>query len=110
MDSLIHFSLYNDDNSFIQDIYVRGSGIDNNKINQSIGYLESYGLIMENDPGRYIITTFGIDTYEQTIPLEIQTAKKHERTKVLLILAELYKINTNEFMHSEILLEKMQLN
>jgi hypothetical protein len=44
-----------------------------------------------------------------TLPLEIQTAKKHEHTKVLLILAESYKIDANEYMHSEILREKMQL-
>lgn len=92
----------------IQDIIVT-SGNSENEINQAIGFLESNGWIIENDPGRYIINDYGIDIYEKGLPLEIQAAKKHERTKILQILAETYKINTNELMPSEIIREKMQL-
>ena len=83
--------------------------VEENQINQAVAYLASNGWINENDPTRYIITGYGIDVYEQTLPLEIQAVKKQERTKILEILAETYRVNLNELMHSEILREKIQI-
>ena len=83
--------------------------VDENQINQAVAFLVSNDWINENDPTRYIITAYGIDVYEQTLPLEIQVVKKQERTKILEILAETYRVNMNEPMHSEILQNKMQI-
>ena len=96
-------------NDIINIIRTEIDTVDENQINQAVAYLASNGWIDENDPTRYIITGYGIDVYEQTLPLEIQAVKKQERTKILEILAETYRVNMNEPMHSEILREKIQI-
>lgn len=71
---------------------IRETGYEENQINQVVDYLESKGLIYNNNPRQYVITAHGIDTRELIFPHATLAIKKQERTKILEILAELYQV------------------
>lgn len=80
-----------------------------NRVNQVIGSLEDNFLIKYNDPQRYIITPFGIDAHEYSLPLATQAIKKQERRKILEVLAKYYNVDTNKQINNQELLSEVKL-
>ena len=57
---------------------IRQTGYEENQINQTIQLLESNGLIISNNPRRYVVTTYGIDKrVEMLSPAILATKKKN---------------------------------
>jgi biotin operon repressor len=87
---------------------IRETGYEENQINQAIQFLESNGLIISNNPRRYVVTTYGIDKREEMLSPALLAAKKQERRKILEVLAELYQHNVYDQIDSNVLAEKIQ--
>ena len=69
----------------------RETGYEENQINQAVEFLESKGLIYNNNPRRYVITTYGIEKREAMFPPATLAVKQQERRRILEILSELYQ-------------------
>lgn len=86
---------------------IHETGYEENQINQAIQLLESNGLIISNNPRRYVVTPYGIDKREEMLPPAMLATKKQERRKILEILAEIYNQDVDSQIDSNVLAENI---
>jgi hypothetical protein len=85
-------------------------GREENDISQSLEILESGALAQKNKTGSYIITDYGIDTYEENLAPSVISRKKQERRMILETLLQLYNQDIHLWMNSEELMKSVGNN
>jgi hypothetical protein len=83
-------------------------GRERNDISQSLEILENHSLAERNEDGFYLITIFGIDVYEASLPLTTFNNKIQERRLILEALIEPYKQNVDHWMISDDLMSRIK--
>jgi predicted transcriptional regulator len=84
------------------------TSLDENEVSQFIEILQTNGLVERTRTGSYVMTSYGIDVYEENLsPSEI-SQRKQERRMILEALLQLYNQDTYRWMESEQLLSLIQ--
>ena len=81
-----------------------------NEIPQAVELLENNNLIQRDQYGLYVISTYGIDVYEQNLSPSLLSRKKNEKKMILEALLDLYNEDIYQRMSSEDLTAKIQFS
>jgi hypothetical protein len=88
---------------------IRETGYELNQINQAVEFLENKGLIYNNNPRRYVITTYGIEKREAMFPPATLVVKQQERRRILETLSELYQKDVYGRIDNDTLAAQVQI-
>jgi len=81
-----------------------------NEILQTLEALENSYLIKRNDIGWYVITTAGIDVFEENLSPSIVSKINSERRNVMELLKELYDTDIYQTIDHETLMTKVKIS
>lgn len=81
-----------------------------NEIPQAVELLENNNLIQRDQYGLYVISTYGIDVYEQNLSPSLLSRKKNEKKMILEALLDLYNEDIYQRMSREDLTAKIQFS